>query len=567
MRNVRKISQRIDCTKILVFMVLILFAIPAIGMIGPSIGRFRQGDDDQTVKTMSRAAPMFYEDPPDPTRGNWNSSINITAWIIDDDNDIMTVTWDWGDGSPLEVSYTGDTTEYGGYWLLQNEHIYNPYVPGRGDDMGEDNVTFFLNITLDDGNGNNVSDMTTVEIVLPPNGGPSAASITLPVGPVDPFTELTLNSSSADREGDELTWTYVFNNSVSDYMTIVNHTPRSAANQTVWSNITLPAFMVEGSYNFTVYVSDALPPYQVFPHNTSQKYGPIQVALNQIPGVVTVITVNPGDPIIDATVGYIEVEFKIDASDPDKDPISITWDFGDGTENATNHSDGGSTAMATYVQVRNYTNGGSFIITVTVTDGRPGHEVVVYHLLNVSSTNRPPSKVRFNFTYASLDYALVNETVNFTLVIFDPEKDPIEIIIDFGDNSSKLYLNLTEFVDFNVTAEFNHTYMENGNYTIFVTYTDNKIGVFNHTKQTNVSVRVKAPVVIVPIIWTWWDYTSLGLFCMIPVAVAVQFVVMTRRRKAIEKEGMSVEEWKLRKSQSLDMELEKELERQRQGGP
>lgn len=553
---------------ILVFIVLFLLALPAIAVVTPSSSHHNQEGESRTAKIMSRTAPVFYDDPPDPTLGVWNTTFNFTAWVIDVDNDIMTVTWDWGDGSPLEVSYTGDvnTTEYAPYWLLQNDHIYNPYVPGRGNDAGTDIETLWMNITLDDGNGNNVSDMTRVDVQLLPNRGPSAASVTLPIGVVDPFDAVTLNTSSFDREGDPLTWTYVFNDSVSDYMTIVNHTPRSDANQTAWSNITV-VFGAEGYYNVTIYVSDALEPYQTNFHNISQKYGPIHVIMNKKPSVQDVITIDPGEPIIDSTIGYVEVEFKLDASDPDGDVLNLTWNFDDGTANVTNTSVGGTTGTQSFIQVRNYTNGGSFNISVTVTDGKPGHEVVVYQLLNVSSTNRPPSVVIFNFTYATLDYALTNETVNFTLVMFEPERDPIELIIDFGDNSSRLYMNLTEFVDYNVTVVFNHTFRDLGNYTVKIWYTDNKIGVFNHNKSSNVTVKVKTPVVVVPLIWSWWDYTSLGLFCMIPVVIAIQFLFMARRRRAIESEGMSVDEWKLRKSQSLDQELEKELERQRHGGP
>jgi hypothetical protein len=549
-----------------VFIILFLLALPAIAVSIPLSSHPDEEGDSRTVRIMAGTAPEFYDDPQDPSSGNWNTTFNFTAWVFDFENDIMTVTWDWGDGSPLEVSYTGDTTPYGGYWLLQNEHIYNPYVPGRGNLDGTEYEPLWMNITLDDGNGNNVSDMTRVEVVLPPNRGPSSASATLPTGIVEPSNVVTINTSSFDREGDQLTWTYVFNDSASDYLTIVNHTPRSDANQTVWSNITV-VFDAEGYYNVTIYVSDALEPYQIFPHNTSQRYGPIRVLMNRNPNVATAININPGVPVVDMNIGYILVNFTFEAFDLDGDVMNVTWDFADGTANVTNTSIAGFTGTQFFYQTRNYTNGGSFNISVTVTDGRPGHEVVVYQLLNVTSNNMPPSVTRFNFSYATLDYALVNETVDFTLVIFEPERDPVELIIDFGDNSTRLYMNLTEFVDYNVTVVFNHTFKDLGNYTVKIWYTDNKIGVFNHTKESNVTVKVKTPVVVVPIIWTWWDYTSLALFCMIPVTIAMQFVFMKRRRKSIEAEGMSVDEWKLRRSQSLDLELEKELEREKRGGP
>jgi hypothetical protein len=59
---------------------------------------------------------------------------------------------------------------------------------------------------------------------------------------------------------------------------------------------------------------------------------------------------------------------------------------------------------------------------------------------------------------------------------------------------------------------------------------------------------VSIPFVVPPNNWSWWDYTSLGLFCVIPVPIAVQFLLIRRKRKALEEEGMSLEEWKLIKS-------------------
>lgn len=554
--SARRIAQLMDHRMMLAFAAFLLLAVPSIVLIDYAhVGT--SGSGDRTARILSGTAPEFAAVPPSPYRVIWNATVTFQFYLYDADNDNLNVTWDWGDGSPIELTYTDPA---GSYPLAEKSHVYAPYVPGATE------LTYLLNVSADDGNGNNVTSTTTIILQMPTTLSPTAPEVSFPTDKVAPGDLVIYYTNSSDPEGDALTWTYVFNDSVSDYLTQVYYTLQSDPGALVWNNATV-VFDAPGNYTLTIYVSDAAHPYQVYPHNVSRGgIGPIQVAINQKPTAADSITVNPGTPIISYTLGYVAVNFSLDASDPDGDVLTATWDFDDGTPLETDSSMGGIRIYA-FNQTRNFTTSGSYNVSVTVTDGIAGHEVVVRHLLNVTSPNRPPSVARFNFTYATLDYALQNETVEFTLVIFDPERDPISITVDFGDNSSKFYRNLTEFVDFNVTVVFSHKFIEIGNYTVDLWYTDNMIGVFNHSKRYNVTVTVKVPIIIQPVTWSWWDYTSLGLFCMIPVAVAVQYVMMTRRRKAIENEGMTVEEWKLRRSQGLDKELERELELQKRVGP
>jgi hypothetical protein len=160
---------------------------------------------------------------------------------------------------------------------------------------------------------------------------------------------------------------------------------------------------------------------------------------------------------------------------------------------------------------------------------------------------------------ASFDYSLsggtnarVNETLNFTMVIHDAELDSIEVVIDFGDNSSRLYLNLTEFVNGNLTYIFTHVYSKVGSYSITIWYTDNKIGLFLHNKEFTTSVTIEEPIVVEVRIWDWWDYFTLSLVALAPVLVVLRIAVISRRRKSVEAEGMTLEEWKLITSEVAD---------------
>jgi len=527
----------------LVVMAFLMLAAPAMVLLFPSLLSGSQciSPESGLKATIMGTGnpPQFVAAPLDPTEGGWNETFVFDAFVSDQDNDALNVTWDWGDGTPIGVNHTGPAKAG---LLIENVHVYSPNVSGRGDF----NYILYMNLSIDDGNGNNVTVMTTVIVEPPPNASPVAPSVKIPLYKVDPTDTVVVYTNTTDPEGDPLTWTYIFSNSVPDFLTIVNHTPQTPPNQVAWSNISV-VFGAVGNYTIEIFVSDTIVPYQLFPHNVSRKVGPIYVAYNQKPSATKTITVDPPSPVINATIGYVNVDYKIDVADPDGDVVTATWNFGDGTANVTDVT-GGGTGRYTLVQVRNYTDPGSFNVSVSVTDGRPGHETVLTTYVTVNSTNRPPSVVIFEPTYVQGASALPNETVNFTLVIMEPEKDNVFVVIDFGDGSERLYLNLTEFVDKNVSAQFSHFYTKVGNYTVWMWYTDNKTGVFNHSKQYNLTVKVSIPFVVPPNNWSWWDYTSLGLFCVIPVPIAVQFLLIRRKRKALEEEGMSLEEWKLIKS-------------------
>jgi hypothetical protein len=467
----------------------------------------------------------------------------IEVPVYDPNNDNVNVTWDFGDGTPTIANESDPAGSFDPMVNVSQIHTWSPVVdPG----VGDTHVLYTMTLTGDDGNGNTVVSPVPVDVYVPPNDPPHP-QIFVPTGSVDPADNVTIVANATDAEGEPLTWTFVFNNTDlrQDILTYVNFTPASAPNALVWNNVS-HVFGTQGNYTVTLYVSDALPGNQVFPQNISVMSPAIRVVVNHAPIVSTVINVDPASPIVNSTLGYVSVNYSIDAFDLDGDPITVTWDFGDGGPPATNISAGG-TATYTFKQTRNYSDTGSFNISVIVTDNRPGHSVFVYMKVNVTSTNLPPSIVDFFFNYPhNLTFALSNETQNFTWVFSDPENDPLEVIVDFGDNSSLVYANLTAYVDHNVTLSLTHSYSKLGTYTIIVQYTDNNIGAgLVHNKTIEATVKVGEIPPVIHGYWDWWDYTSLGLFLMIPVLITLRVVTVYRRRKQLEEAGMTLEEWKL----------------------
>lgn len=413
----------------------------------------------------------------DPRFGSIGTLVSFAAQVQDIDGDALNVTWDWGDES-VDVNVTGPA---GAITMINGSHAYYPVAEqGRGDYY----VYYTLLTYLDDGNGNNVSASTTVGIHVPWNGPPSIQSLSAP-SKVDPSDTVNIVASANDREGEPLTWTYIFNDSVSDDHTEVYHTGWTAPGEIVWNKIT-HVFGSSGTYFVQLNVSDALPPYQIFPHNISETIG-ILVTLNITP-ISTSIFSDPGSPVIPGAVGYVDVNLFVEVFDADGDVVTATWNFGDGSSNVTNATTGG-TQVYTFALVHRFNDPGEFNVSVEITDGRLGHEVTKYLILNITSTNVPPSIIKFSYQTHG-PRVFVGEQLRFEVVLTDPELDVIELIWDFGDGSPYAYYNLTDYADGNVTGYENHTYMAPGDYLLVLRFTDNRVGLFNHSKEFEASILV-----------------------------------------------------------------------------
>jgi hypothetical protein len=336
-----------------------------------------------------------------------------------------------------------------------------------------------------------------------------------------------------------LTWTYFFNNTDTGVLVLadVRYTGWSLPGQAVFNNISR-VFGVWANFTLIVYVSDTLPGYQVGIHNATEQSLTIKVAGNTIP-TLGALAFTPSNTKIDEVAGFLQVNFSVDCLDTDSDPMNLTWDFGDGTF-AYNESFG--VRAVTFNQTRNYTEVGSYYINVTLTDGRPGHVLTTSLILNISGTNLPPI-VSVEYKYASGDFARTGEIITFTINGSDHEEDPIQLVIDFGDGSPLEYYNLTVFVDGLSIITVNHSYSTTGQKNITLNYTDNRKGIGDHVISTQVNVDVDAPDVVIVSKWSWWDYTGLGMFAMMPILVAARFIFVARRRKKADEEGVSLEEW------------------------
>lgn len=501
------------------------------------------------VYVVENSAPTFSLRLPSACTVSLNVSATFTTEVKDVDNDELTVTWDFGDGTPQAVNLTGPSAA--GVAITQS-HTWNPAViPGQGDYF----LTFYLNVSVDDGQGHTIQSSTLVSIYIPYNLSPTRYFY-VTSNTVDPSDEVVLYANATDPEGDPLTWTFVFNNSYSDYLVVVHHTDPTPPGTILWYNLT-HVFSTPGNYTVTFYISDTIPPYQTGAHNLSSKVTIFSVE-NRLPFVMDTISVSPSDPRINTTLGFAAVTFSIQANDPDGDVLTAIWDFGDSSEPAVNQSSGGRDVFE-FVQVHQYLRAGYMNVSLVVTDGRTGHEVFRYRLVTVTSDNQAPRVMSFIVTLSNGTSAVPGSVVELCLVIFDAERDTVDTVWDFGDNSTPISLSSYNFdPDGLVSVEVTHVYEAVGEYTVTVWLTDNMFGSSDHNSSVFSVVRVKIPAQTVTTSWNIWDYVGLGLVFGSFALVVARWVYLGQKRKALDRLGMTLEEYRLydaARRKELDSEL------------
>ena len=483
----------------------------------------------------------------------FTASANMSVVVSDKDNDSLTLIWDFGDGTEPAVQTTGPALV--GIECVQN-HTWSP-DPEIWYGIGDTNITYHLNLSLTDGVGHWTNTSTLVSIHLGHNFSPKG-NVSVLASTVDPADVVTIYGNASDREGGPLTWTFVFRNETEIIHTDVFHTGLTDPGAKVFQN-TSYVFSIPGNYTVSLHLSDlTLPEMQNDPdfsaHNVSVGQVFVSSVNNSLPYLsrITAVDFYTGsqDVVLNTTTGVAKVRFSVQAADADGEIVYATWDFGDGSEAAYNVSVGGID-LDRFVQVHEYPVAGQYNVSIVITDGRPDHEVTKYKLVNVTSFNLAPEVRSLRVVLSNSSYGLPGSVVRFELVLFDNERDPLEVRWDFGDGSPVEYTNVTVFdEDGRVRIVINHTYSEIGNYQAWINFTDGKYGLTGYHAESYISlVRIDVPHPVIVREWDWWDYASLTLFFAIIGLLVLWAIMGSLRRRRIDMLGVTEEEYLLRKKE------------------
>ncbi len=299
----------------------------------------------------------------------------------------------------------------------------------------------------------------TVKVIAAKGGTSASSSVEIAVAPTavtpdnqPPVVELSASSISGkaplpvdftatatDPDGDALTYSWNFG----DAATV------AASSEPTQSH----TFENAGSYEATVTVSD---------DRGGIAQASLQIAIaDPDSGGGETPDPDPGDNVAPTVIlssntqegnAPLTVSFSAEASDPDDNPMTYAWDFGNG-----------QTAEGNSSQTIVYSTPGSYTAKVAVNDGVDTTEQSLTILVNdptSSGPNTPPSvTISANPTSGKAPLP-----VAFSSVVSDPDSPTLSYVWDFGDGT------------ISGEASPSHSYTEAGTYTASLTVGDREGG-------------------------------------------------------------------------------------------
>lgn len=325
----------------------------------------------------------------------------------DPDGDQLSFSWNFGD----------NTTGTG----ASPTHTYA--APG----------TYVVALTVSDGRGGTASANATATIAAP-NRAPVAAIN----GPYVSNAGVNINFSSAgssDPDGDTLSFAWSFGDGGTS----------TSANPTY-------SYVAPGTFTVSLTVSDGRGL-----SNTATTTATIG-ALNRNP------VANPGGPY-GAAPGQSITFSAAGSSDPDGDPLTFSWTFGDG---------GTATGVG---PSHTYAAAGTYTVTLNVSDGRGGTASATVSAV-VRNTNTAPVA-----NPGGPYIGVINLSVSFSgAASSDPDGDALTYSWNFGDSGTGTGVAPT------------HTYTSAGNFNVALTVTDPFGSSATATTTVNIAAANLNPV-------------------------------------------------------------------------
>ena len=364
---------------------------------------------DELTVTVNNVAPTITNLTGDSTV-NEGDTVNFTASATDPGNDTITYTWDFGDGS--ETAEGAEASH-----IFSDNGIYSVTLTAQDEDGGETAQT--LEVTVE-----NIAP-TFTEI----NGKTT----------VNEGEAVDYSAAATDPGDDELTYTWNFGDGTPEV---------TGADAT-------HTFADNGIYDATVTATD---------DDGAATTSNLSITVNNVAPTLNTDKSKTGEE------GQA-VSFEATFDDAGNDDLTVTWDFGDGSDAITTEYPAESTPNSE-TQSHVYAADGTYTATVTVTDS---DGAVTKSTIDVTISNTPP------VIESLTGNTEINEgdTASFKAIATDAGDDTLTYTWDFGDGVT------------GTGVDISHIFTDNGDYTVTLTVADEDGG---ETSQTlDVTVNNVAP--------------------------------------------------------------------------
>jgi len=385
-------------------------------------------DSFNSSSAWSGALRVVINTPPDrppkptgPATGRPKTSYSFRFRANDRDNDRTNLTVDWGDNCAAASNWTEPGRE------VSLAHAWERAGTYRIRAMAMDN--------------NSATSAWSNDAVIVINSPPDVPSA--PTGPSFGFTGDAYGflASSTDPDGDRITLIYEWgdgNASVS--------LPLESGAETRVDH----AWNKAGTYHIRVSAADSLGASSPWSRS-------LNITINTPPQIPS----QPSGP--SSGFAWAPYRYIASASDPDRDSLSYTFDWGDGTQSKTDFLESGERAALSHV----WNKTGSYRILVDATDSK-GTRANWSEPLNVTIAANDLPEMPRDLYGLGMGYTGVNYTY-FTMAE-DSNGDDIMYAFDWGD----FEISLTGYVKSGSIESASHIWKKAGEYVIRANATDAK---------------------------------------------------------------------------------------------
>jgi PKD repeat protein len=392
------------------------------GVARPRGATYDIGVDEYDAGDVPNELPQITDITATPTSGQAPLSVDFTVTANDPDGVIASYAWDFGDD---------------GTSALQNPtHVYAS--PG----------TYVARVTVTDDDDATASD--TIEVVVSAAGNLPPVISNVTAEPSEGEAPLTVDFTVTASDPDGVIVSYDWDFGDGDTSTDQNPTH---------------TYTSSGEYTATVVVTD---------DGAATDSETVDITVTEVgdePPVISSISASPSSGNAPLTV-----DFTVEASHPDGDPLSYSWDFGDGNtstdQNPTHTFAAPPPAARPLFEAVTPT---AITVTVTVTHSNTLSDSETVVVTVTFSENLPPVITDVSATPSSGDVPLA---VYFSITANDPEGGDLSYFWDFGDGNNS------------AEEDPSHTYTSSGNYNVTVTVTD---GESSSTEDTSITIAASDP--------------------------------------------------------------------------
>jgi len=430
--------------------------------------------------------------------GQEDVSIACIATSSDADAGTLRFTWMWGDGAETVTNHV---------------HAAGATVTSAVSHTWAAAGTYTVTVWVDDLTGlagHNVSGTEDAVISATPNVGPNTPSLSASTAAPLVDEVVTFTTQSADADGDALTFYIEYG----DGAVAVDTGAGGAGTQQVQFT---HAYTVADTYVVTVWADDGVAGAG---HNKSAS---INVVVSEPTNSAPVVLLPSS---FSANYNVTKAFLPTSITDPDDDPMTVSWNWGDGS--AWTMGDAG----ADYSASHKYSVIGSRTITVYADDGQ-GHNVSDTAPVTITETNQKAQTISVVLNPSRTTF-WVNTTVNFTVTLYDYEGDVATLTVDWGDGStpSSQTVDLAANVNQEVTLTHMFTAASAVPYTVVATVDDNQ----DHSNPTLDTAEVDVNVSV----WTppseedgggGIDTMTLALIGIVIVVVVILAALLLMKRK------------------------------------